>query len=92
MYKQEDVERFENDFLHDDESRFAAYDILKDVLAHPYNPQAEREKMLEALKKDLQTRFISSGNQWSRGRNSGLNECYNIIDELFHQIKDGEQG
>jgi hypothetical protein len=23
-------------------SRFAAYDILKDFLAHPYNPQAEQ--------------------------------------------------
>ena len=64
--------------------------FINRICSHLYDPQAEREKMLEALKKDLQTRFISSGNQWSRGRNSGLNECYNIIDELSHQIKDGE--
>jgi hypothetical protein len=48
--------------------------------SHPY--QSERDKVLEALKKDLQTRFISSSNQWSKGRNSGLLECCNIIDEL----------
>jgi len=49
-----------------------------------FHPSAaiERDKMLKALKKDLQTRFISSGNPWSRGRNSGLLECCNIIDEL----------
>ena len=46
------------------------------------NPQAEWDEVLEALKKDLQTRFISSSNQWSKGRNSGLLECCNIIDEL----------
>jgi len=44
--------------------------------------QSERDKVLEALKKDLQTRIISSSNQWSKGRNSGLLECCNIIDEL----------
>ena len=46
------------------------------------HPPSERDKVLEALKKDLQTRIISSSNQWSKGRNSGLLECCNIIDEL----------
>jgi hypothetical protein len=45
----------------------------------------EREKVLETLKKDLQTRFIPSNNQWSKGRNSGLLECCNIIDEELRQ-------
>ena len=40
-----------------------------------------REKVLKELKADLQTRFVSSSNQWSKGRNSGLLECCNIIDE-----------
>lgn len=40
-----------------------------------------RNKVLKAFKKELQTRFISSSNQWSKGRNSGLLECCNIIDE-----------
>lgn len=43
--------------------------------------KSERERVLKALKKDLQTRFISSTNSWSKGRNSGLLECCNIIDE-----------
>jgi hypothetical protein len=36
---------------------------------------------LENLEADLKTRFIFSTNQWSKGRNSGLIECCNIIDE-----------
>jgi hypothetical protein len=36
---------------------------------------------LEELKQDLKTRFVSSTNSWSNGRNSGLIECCNIIDE-----------
>ena len=44
--------------------------------------QSGWDTVLEALKKDLQTRIISSSNQWSKGRNSGLLECCNIIDEL----------
>lgn len=38
---------------------------------------------LKKLKMDLQSRFISSTNQWSKGRNSGLLECCNIIDVLL---------
>ena len=48
--------------------------------SHPY--QSERDKVLDELKRDLKTRFISSSNQWSKGRNSGLIECCSIIDEL----------
>jgi len=44
--------------------------------------QSEREKVLDELKENLRDRFISSNNQWSKGRNSGLLECCNIIDEL----------
>jgi hypothetical protein len=29
----------------------------------------------------LESRFIPSSNEWSKGRNSGLIECCNIIDE-----------
>jgi hypothetical protein len=32
-----------------DELRFAAYDILDEICSHPYNPQAEREKVLDEL-------------------------------------------
>ncbi|MDD3019868.1 MAG: hypothetical protein PHX61_02665 [Alphaproteobacteria bacterium] len=49
--------------------------------------QAAREKVLEELKTDLKTRFISSSNQWSKGRNSGLLECCNIINESLRQGK-----
>jgi hypothetical protein len=38
-------------------------------------------KAYEKLRVDLETRFISSNNQWSKGRNSGLLECLNIIDK-----------
>ncbi len=38
-------------------------------------------RVLQNLKKDLESRFIPSSNQWSKGRNSGLLECCNIIDE-----------
>jgi len=55
-------------------------DMQRGIRSRPY--QNERDKVLEALKKDLQTRIISSSNQWSKGRNSGLLECCNIIDEL----------
>ena len=41
----------------------------------------ERERVLKELKKDLESRFIASNNQWAKGRNSGLLECCNIIDE-----------
>jgi hypothetical protein len=50
--------------------------------------QSERENALKELKKDLQTRFISSNNQWSKGRNSGLIECCNIIDESLRAGKE----
>lgn len=40
-----------------------------------------REDVLKELKEDLKSRFISSTNQWSKGRNSGLLECCNIIDD-----------
>lgn len=43
--------------------------------------KAATEKVLEDLKADLKTRFVSSSNQWCKGRNSGLIECCNIIDE-----------
>jgi hypothetical protein len=49
--------------------------------------QSEREKAFEKLKDDLKTRFISSGNQWSKGRNSGLLECCNIIDESLRKVE-----
>lgn len=51
---------------------------------------AKSEAVLDELKKDLKTRFIPSNNQWSKGRNSGLIECCNIIDEL-RQAKEREQ-
>ena len=62
---------------------FAMFDTRKDaeevmtVMTH----KSERDKVLDELKRDLKTRFISSSNQWSKGRNSGLIECCNIIDE-----------
>ena len=43
--------------------------------------QSGWDTVLDELKRDLKTRFISSSNQWSKGRNSGLIECCNIIDE-----------
>ena len=46
-----------------------------------------RNKVLDELKKDLKTRFVSSSNQWSKGRNSGLIECCNIIDELRQKVQ-----
>ena len=45
--------------------------------------QEIRDKVLKGLKKDLQGRFIPLNNQWSKGRNSGLRECCNIIDEYL---------
>ena len=45
--------------------------------------QNERDKVLDELKRDLKTRFVSSDNQWGRGRNSGLLECCNIIGEYL---------
>jgi len=51
--------------------------LLSDELAK------ERENVLGDLKKDLKTRFIASSNQWSTGRNSGLIECCNIIDDTL---------
>ena len=47
--------------------------------------QSERETVLDELKRDLKTRFVSSDSQWGRGRNSGLLECCNIIDEYLRQ-------
>jgi hypothetical protein len=41
-----------------------------------------RNGILDELTSDLKTRFISSSNQWSKGRNSGLIECCNIIESL----------
>lgn len=49
--------------------------------------QSEREKAFEELKDDLKTRFIASSNQWSKGRNSGLIECCNIIDESLRKVE-----
>ena len=51
--------------------------------------QDERETVLNELKKDLKTRFIPSNNQWSKGRNSGLIECCNIIDESLRTEPEG---
>ncbi len=48
---------------------------------------AARGKVLDELKADLNARFISSSNQWSKGRNSGLLECCNIINEHLRQPK-----
>jgi len=59
------------------------------VCENSVNPQAERDKVLKELKKDLQSRFVSSNNQWSRGRNSGLLECCNIIDEYLTTFRTG---
>ena len=50
--------------------------------------KAEREKVLWELREDLQTRFISSSNRWSKGRNSGLIVCCNIIDESLRGEKE----
>jgi hypothetical protein len=49
--------------------------------------QSEREKAFEELKDDLKTRFIASSNQWSKGRNSGLIECCNIIKESLRKVE-----
>jgi len=57
-------------------------DII-DFASYPHSNATERDKVLKALKKDLQSRFIPSNNQWSKGRNSGLLECCNIIDEYL---------
>jgi hypothetical protein len=63
------------------------YDKVLDIVgcASHSDCQSEREKVLDELKRDLKTRFISSSNQWSKGRNSGLLECCNIIDEYLRQ-------
>jgi hypothetical protein len=47
--------------------------------------KAAREQYAEDLKKDLKSRFVSQSNQWCKGRNSGLIECCNIIDESLRQ-------
>jgi hypothetical protein len=66
---------------------FATFDNRKDaeevmtVMTH----KSERETVLDELKRDLKTRFVSSDSQWGRGRNSGLLECCNIIDEYLRQ-------
>jgi len=55
---------------------------MEDIFrSHPH--QSEREKVLDELKRDLKTRFVSSDSQWGRGRNSGLLECCNIIGEYL---------
>jgi len=59
------------------------FDIINQVFDTPRRATPERDKVLKELKKDLQSRFISSINQWSKGRNSGLLECCNIIDEYL---------
>ena len=46
----------------------------------------------EELKKDLKTRFVSSNNQWCKGRNSGLIECCNIIDEHADPLRQSTTG
>ena len=60
--------------------------ILQTVCDQSYathtTTQSERN-VLNDLKDDLKTRFISSSNQWSKGRNSGLLECCNIIDDYL---------
>ena len=57
--------------------------LLSEIRSRPLSDELakERENVLGDLKKDLKTRFIPSCNQWSKGRNSGLIECCNIIDE-----------
>jgi len=70
--------------FYEGENKEKIYGLLESqfsvMRSHPY--QSERDKVLDELKRDLKTRFISSSNQWSKGRNSGLIECCNIIDEL----------
>ncbi|MCK9591359.1 MAG: hypothetical protein M0Q91_05050 [Methanoregula sp.] len=52
-----------------------------------HSTASNADKVLEKLNRDLKTRFVSSSNQWSRGRNSGLLECCNIIDEYLEQFR-----
>jgi len=59
-------------------------DMRKDLIAY-LEIQSRRDKVLDELKRDLKTRFVSSDSQWGRGRNSGLLECCNIIDEYLRQ-------
>jgi hypothetical protein len=61
-------------------------DIIKDLCFRPLEAELKKERVnvLDKLKNDLKSRFISSsGNQWAKGRNSGLLECCNIIDEYL---------
>jgi hypothetical protein len=65
-------------------------DVLKELQKENSEiARKEKKKVLDELKTDLKTRFIAEGgNQWVRGRNSGLIECCNIIDE---HLQGGEQ-
>jgi len=75
---------------HKDDLIRIAWKNLRDAHIRPY--QSERDTVLKELKKDLQSRFVSSYNQWSKGRNSGLLECCNLIDEYLttfrHEVKE----
>ena len=53
--------------------------------------KAAREQYAEELKKDLKSRIVSQNNQWCKGRNSGLIECCNIIDESLRSQQEAEQ-
>lgn len=67
-------------------------EYVKEILDYCVEERREeRKRVLEALKRDLQTRFVSSSNQWSKGRNSGLIECCNIIDEELGDSKPGRR-
>jgi hypothetical protein len=65
------------------EKRCEIFLLARTIRSHPY--QSDRDKAMDELKEDLKTRFVSSSNQWSKGRNSGLLECCNIIDEYLRK-------
>ena len=68
----------------DEEDYQAQRDLVAALRTQPAatpSPDAVLDAVLDELRADLETRFISSSNNWSKGRNSGLIECCNIIDE-----------
>ena len=83
---------------------YCPIDIAKEVRSRPHPAPTDeqcricsqaterkaREQYAEELKKDLKSRFVSQSNQWCKGRNSGLIECCNIIDESLRAQQGGD--
>jgi hypothetical protein len=80
-----------------DELRFAAYDIINAVKSNPYDPQPDRDKVLDELGKILNTRIakmeILDSKNPSQFR-KGIIEAYRDIEKwemAQHRQKAGEQ-